>query len=64
MLGNKSNARSKLEIITTYTNVQSVSNKYSDYLATYWPRISIDLIPSPAKDLNLIEKKQKVEWLT
>ena len=35
-----------------------MSKKRPDYLKTYRPKISKDLIPSSAKDLDLIEKKQ------
>lgn len=36
-----------------------MTKKEIDYLKTYRPKISKDLIPSSAKDLELIEKKQK-----
>jgi len=36
-----------------------MSNKKPDFFDTYRPKISKDLIPSSAKDLKLIEKKQK-----
>lgn len=36
-----------------------MSTKKLDYIKAYRPKISKDLIPSSAKDLNLIEKKQK-----
>jgi AcrR family transcriptional regulator len=36
-----------------------MAKKTIDFLKTYRPKISKDLIPSSAKDLELIEKKQK-----